>query len=44
MAQWRDLRFKQVYPGYEVTVLLADGSEAHGVTRLGTVRDSYLEE
>jgi hypothetical protein len=44
VAQWREQRFKQVYPGYEVTVLLADGNEAHGVMRLATVRDSYLEE
>ncbi|MEW6754256.1 MAG: hypothetical protein AB1505_25225 [Candidatus Latescibacterota bacterium] len=44
VAQWRDQRFRQVFAGYEVTVWLADGSEAHGVTRLSTVRDSYLEE
>jgi hypothetical protein len=44
VAQWREQRFKQVFPGYEVTVWLADGTEAHGVTKLATVRDSYLEE
>jgi hypothetical protein len=44
VAQWREQRFKQIYPGYEVTVWWADGTEAHGVTRLATVRDSYLEE
>lgn len=44
VAQWREQRFKKIYPGYEVTVWLADGSEAHGGTKLSTVRDSYLEE
>ena len=44
VAQWRESRFKQVYPGLEVTVWMADGNEAHGGVRLATVRDSYLEE
>ncbi|MGO8747713.1 MAG: hypothetical protein ACLQNE_17210 [Thermoguttaceae bacterium] len=44
IAQWRDQRFKQAYPGYDVRVWLADATEAHGATKLGTVRDSYLEE
>ena len=44
VAQWRDHRFVQVYPGFTVTVWLADGTEAHGATKLATVRDSYLED
>jgi len=44
VAQWRDTRFKQTFPGYDVTVWLADGSEAHGVMKLATVRDSYLDD
>ena len=44
VAQWRETRFKQTYPGLEITVWLADGTEAHGVTKLSTVRDTYLEE
>lgn len=44
VAQWREQRFKQSYPGYEVTVWLADGSEAHGGFKLANVRDSYLDD
>jgi len=46
MQTWRvgrEQRFKQVYR-FEVTVWLADGSEAQGATKLSTVRDSCLEE
>ena len=44
VAQWRDQRFKQVYPGYKVTVWLQDGSQASGVTKLATVRHTYLDD
>lgn len=44
VAQWREQRFLQRYPGFEVTVWLADGYEADGRMKLATVRDSYLEE
>ncbi len=43
IAQWRETRFQQTYPGFGVTIWLADGSEAHGAMKLATVRDSYLE-
>ncbi len=41
---WRDGRFRQSYPGFEVEVLDARGHRAHGNTLLGTVRDSYLDD
>ena len=41
IAQWRKQRFQLYYPNCMVTVLLGDGTEAHGVTKLATVRDSY---
>jgi hypothetical protein len=40
---WRDRRFHQAYPGFEVEVLHASGRKAHGNMLLGTVRDSYLD-
>jgi serine/threonine protein kinase len=43
VAEWRDKRFKPLFPDCEVAVLLADGTEAHGATKLSTVRNSYLE-
>lgn len=44
VSQWREQRFATVYPGFAVTIWLADGTEAHGATKLATVRDSYLED
>lgn len=44
VAQWKEQRFFPLYPGFDVTVWCADGSAAVGQTKLGTVRDSYLEE
>lgn len=44
VGQWRDQRFSNAYPGFAVRVWNADGSEAHGATKLATVRDSYLED
>jgi hypothetical protein len=44
VAQWREARFKHHYAGFEVTVWMADGTEANGGVRLATVRDSYHEE
>jgi hypothetical protein len=44
VAQWRDQRFKQVYVGFEVTVWTADGSEAHGATKLSTLRETYFDD
>lgn len=44
VSQWSVKRFGQSYPGYEVVVLDGDGKEVPGQTRLGTVRDTYLED
>jgi hypothetical protein len=44
VAQWREQRFQLGYPGYGVTVWLADGAAAHGSMKLSTMRDSYLED
>ncbi|MCJ7575480.1 MAG: hypothetical protein MUO80_02200 [Dehalococcoidia bacterium] len=43
VAQWKIDRFSRCYPGYEVDVLDAKGKVARGKTKLGTVRDTYLE-
>lgn len=43
VKEWKDGHFKKIYPGFDCDVLLADGSVAHGSTKLGTVRDSYKE-
>lgn len=40
---WRDHRFAQQYPGFDVEVLDASGRVAHGGTLLTTVRDTYLD-
>lgn len=39
--EWKQGRFKVSYPNYECRVLNADGSEAHGNTKLASVRDTY---
>ena len=44
VADWRETRFKSVYPGFNVEVLDGDGEVVHGGTRLGSVRDSYDED
>ncbi|MGZ3495964.1 MAG: hypothetical protein ACXWNK_02060 [Vulcanimicrobiaceae bacterium] len=40
---WKQRRFRPLYPGFDVEVLLADGEHARGNTRLETVRASYEE-
>ena len=40
---WKEKRFKKTYPGYDCRVLQADGTEAHGNTKLETVRGTYEE-
>jgi hypothetical protein len=42
VSQWRQQRFRATYPGFQVDVLKADQTAAHGGTRLSTVRDTYL--
>ncbi len=44
VAAWRSGRFAGKYPGYAVKVLLADGTEAAGNSRLSNVRDSYMDD
>ncbi|WP_363796818.1 hypothetical protein ABU614_16315 [Lysobacter firmicutimachus] len=43
VSEWRDTRFHNSYPGYQVEVLDGDGAFVHGGTKLGTVRDTYEE-
>ncbi|MBV8244578.1 MAG: hypothetical protein JOZ38_01515 [Candidatus Eremiobacteraeota bacterium] len=38
---WKERRFRPVYPGFEVEVIMADGAHARGNVRLETVRSSY---
>jgi hypothetical protein len=41
---WKENRFHPTYPGFEVDVEDAYGHSVHGNTKLGTLRDTYLEE
>jgi hypothetical protein len=38
---WRRVRFRTRFPGYDVEVVNADGTAAHGRTLLRTVRATY---
>ena len=42
VSEWKEKRFKPIYPGFEVEVLDGHGNPVHGATKLGTVRDSYV--
>ena len=44
VEQWKTIRFRQVYPGFEVELLDGDGHPVHGNTKLDTLRMSYFEE
>jgi len=44
VTQWKDQRFKDRYPDFDVDVLDGDGEAVHGGTLLGTVRDSYDDD
>jgi hypothetical protein len=44
VKEWRDGRFARTYPGFAVDVLVVNGAPVHGRTKLGTVRDGYLDE
>jgi len=44
VREWKERRFGQSYPGYDVVVYDGDGNEVPGQTKLGTVRDTYLED
>ena len=41
---WKEHRFDDCYPGFDVAILKNDNHVAHGRTLLSTVRDTYLEE
>jgi len=43
VREWKDTRFSQRYPGFNVKVLDGDGNDVPGQTKLGTVRDSYSD-
>jgi hypothetical protein len=42
--EWKKNRFNKCYPGFDVEVLDGEGNKVSGQTKLGTVRDSYLDE
>ena len=44
VAQWKEARFGQSYPGFDVAVLKGDRTVAQGNTLLSTVRDTYLPD
>ena len=44
VSEWKEKRFKKLYLGYDVDVLKVDGSVAAGQSRLGTIRDTYIDE
>ena len=41
VESWKHRRFRPLYPGFNVEILLADGTHAHGNTLLESVRASY---
>lgn len=41
VEMWKATRFRPIYPGFDVEVLMSDRSGAQGNTRLHTVRESY---
>lgn len=44
VTEWKTKRFAMTYPGFEVQVIDGNGNQAHGATKLGTVRDSYTDD
>lgn len=38
VSEWRDKRFRQQYPGYDVKVFMKDGKVASGNMKLANVR------
>ncbi len=44
VAEWKEKRFADSYPGYDCRVLNADGTEARGNTKLENVRATYEEQ
>jgi hypothetical protein len=44
VSRWIEVRFRAAYPDFDVHVLKADGTRAHGNYLLGNVLDTYLAE
>jgi hypothetical protein len=44
VTDWKEVRFKPMYAGFDVEVLNGHGDIVHGATKLGNVRDSYDED
>ena len=44
VSDWKEKRFGATYGGYGCRVLNADGTEAHGNTKLESVRGTYEEQ
>lgn len=43
ITAWKLRRFYAIYPGFEVDVVGRDRLAKHGGTRLGSVRDEFLD-
>ena len=43
VESWKQARFRQVYPGYDIDVVDGYNSSVQGNTKLSTVRRSYEE-
>ena len=43
MEAWKQARFRQTYPGYDVDVVDGYNSSVQGNSKLATVRGSYEE-
>ena len=41
VTEWKNTRFTNTYPGFLCIVLNGDGSEAHGNSKLSSVRATY---
>jgi hypothetical protein len=44
VSDWKEKRFGTTYGGYTCRVLNSDGTEAHGNTKLESVRSTYEEQ
>lgn len=44
VSEWKKVRFATNYSGYDVDVLDADGTPVPGQTKIGNLRDTYLDE
>ena len=45
VSEWKEKRFKKTFPGFDVDVLMGDGTTvANGNMKLSNVRDSYPSE